>query len=369
MLSWQKGNQPDNMKSKQSLQVGVLGCGPIAQFAHFEACQKGKNVELYAICDAAEDLLQRMNAIWQPTKHYATYEAMLNDPQVDAIIIAVSDAFHVPAAVQAVKAGKHVLVEKPLSHSIEECQELMETAKQASVLVQVAHMKRFDPGIEFARSFIREKMGDLLALKAWYGDSTHRYAMTDNVQPLPIRSKYALKPNFDEKANLERYYMMAHGSHLIDTANFLGGTIGSVRARLRKKFGAYCWFVDTEFTNGALGHLDLTIKVRMDWHEGFQIYGEKGSVLGKTYNPWFYKSSDVECFSEEDQQYHRPLGADGFSYRRQLEHFADCILHQTPHQGTSLLEGLETVKGMIAIHRSVQSGKTIYLDDLKTGAL
>ena len=358
-----------SMESTNKLNIGVLGCGPIAQFAHFESCQKGKNVQLYAICDAADDLLHRMNLIWQPEKAYNNYGDMLDDPKVDAVIIAISDAFHVPMAIKAVQAGKHVLVEKPLSHSLDECRELIEVAAQSDVLVQVAHMKRFDPGIEFARSFIDQKMGEILALKAWYCDNTHRYTMTDNVQPLPIKSTKALKPNFNEKADLERYFMMAHGSHLIDTANFLGGKIGSLRARLRQKFGAYCWFIDAEFENGAVGHLDLTVKVRMDWHEGFHIYGEKGSVLGKTYNPWFYKSSDVECFSEEDQQYHRPLGADGFTYRRQLEHFADCILNGTPHRGTNLQEGMDTVKGMIAIHQAVHSGKTAYLDDLKINAI
>ena len=71
----------------------------------------------------------------------------------------------------------------------------------------------------------------------------------------------------------------------------------------------------------------------MDWHEGFQIYGEHGSVLGKTYNPWFLKSSDVECFSARDGQYHRPLGEDAHVYRRQVEGFADTILNGAPMRG------------------------------------
>ena len=260
-----------------------------------------------------------------------------------------------------------MLIEKPLSHSLDECAQLAEAARKSKVVVQVAHMKRFDPNIAFARDFIEKRMGEMLAIKAWYCDSTHRYTMTDNVQPLPVTSSNARKPGFDEKADKERYFMLAHGSHLIDTATFLGGRIVSVRAKLRQKFGAYCWFVDTEFENGAVGHLDLTVAVRMDWHEGFQIYGEKGSVLGKTYNPWFYKSSDVECFSEEDGQYHRPLGADGFTYRQQLEGFADTILKGIPQVGTDIEQGTQSVKGMLAIYRSVREEKTVYLDELRTG--
>lgn len=354
-------------KENRRLRVGILGCGPIAQFAHFESCQKGKNTDLYAICDVADDLRERMTTVWQPAKSYKSYNEMLNDQNVDAVVIATSDTFHVPMALEAVKAGKHVLIEKPLSHSLDECNALEDAAAKTKVIVQVAHMKRFDPNIAYAREFINTRMGEMLALKAWYCDSTHRYTVTDNVQPLPVTSSNAKKPDFNEKADKERYFMMAHGSHLLDTATFLGGKIISIRARLREKFGARCWFIDTEFENGAVGHLDLTVAVRMDWHEGFQIYGEKGSVLGKIPNPWYYKSSEIECFSEEDGEYHKPLGADGFTYRRQLEGFADTILNNLPQFGTTIEEGTHTVKCMLAIHQSARSGKEIVLKDLTTG--
>ena len=55
-------------KDARLLRIGVLGCGPIAQFAHFDACRKARNAELYAICDIAEDLLTRMAAIHTPNR-------------------------------------------------------------------------------------------------------------------------------------------------------------------------------------------------------------------------------------------------------------------------------------------------------------
>ena len=70
--------------------------------------------------------------------------------------------------------------------------------------------------------------------------------MTDAVQPLPVTSRQARKPRGNPKADLRRYFMLAHGSHLVDTARFLCGEIIEVRARLAERFGAYCWFVDTE---------------------------------------------------------------------------------------------------------------------------
>lgn len=354
---------------KEKLNIGVLGCGPIAQYTHFESCKKGRNVELYSICDRAEDLVQRMAAIWQPEKTFLDFSEMLNDPALDAVIIATADAFHVPLALMAVNAGKHVLVEKPLSHSISECHQLMEAAEKNKVVVQVGHMKRFDEGISYAKQFISDKLGTLIALKAWYGDNTQRYTFTDNLQPIVIKSERSLKPDFNEKEDLERYYMMAHGSHLLDTALYLGGNIGSLRARLRQVDNAWCWFVEIDFVNGALGHLDLTIKIRSDWHEGFQVYGTGGSVFTKTYNPWFYKSSEVECYLEDEQMFYRPLAADGFSYRLQLESFADSIINNQPISGTSLSEGLEITRSMLAIHQSIREKNTVYLDNLKYSSI
>jgi predicted dehydrogenase len=359
---------PCGMSEQQRpLGVGVLGAGPISQAAHFEACRKAKNAELYAICDVAEDLLERMSAIHAPRKAYTDYDAMLADPNVDAVIVAIADQFHVPMALKALEAGKHVLVEKPMGVTVEECEELRDRAEATKLVVQVGTEKRFDEGIAFAREFIRQEMGEMIALKAWYCDSTHRYTMTDALQPVIEASERARRPEGDPKADLKCYYILGHASHLLDTARFLGGEIEAIRTRLVEKFGAYCWFSEVGFANGSVGHLDLTLKVRMDWHEGFQVYGEHGSVIGKTYNPWYYKSSEVECFSEKDGRYHRPLGADGHFFRRQVEGFADSILDGAPMRGAEAEDGLAAMRGMAAMARSAQTGEAVRLSDVEGG--
>jgi predicted dehydrogenase len=308
-----------------------------------------------------------MAATHQPERQYADYATMLADPDLDAVIIATSDPFHVPASIQALEAGKHVLTEKPMGITVEEALDLKAAVSQSGKVLQVGHMKRFDEGLQAAKSFIDTEMGDLLALKAWYCDSTHRYTMTDAVQPLMVTSAARRKPAQDPKADMRRYLMLAHGCHLVDTARYLAGDIVSVQARLSERFGARCWFVDTEFANGTLGHLDLTVAVRMDWHEGFHIYGQNGSVMAKTYNPWYYKSSDVEIFHEKDATTRRPLGADGHFYRRQVEGFADVILHGAPMTGADVDDGIASVRAMIAIARSAESGKPVRLADVDGG--
>ena len=349
------------MKEERRLRVGILGAGQIAQAAHFEACNKARNAELYAICDVAEDLLARMDATFQPRCTFTDYDAMLADPELEAVIVATSDAFHFAAARAALEAGKHVLCEKPLATSVEEAEMLKEVAIRAGRLLHVGHMKRYDGGIEAAKDFIDGEIGEILALKAWYCDSTHRYTMTDAVQPQIVRSAAARRPSEDPKADLRRYMMLAHGSHLVDIARFLGGEIEAVEARLRERFGARTWFVDVDFQSGVLGHLDLTVAVRMDWHEGFQIYGENGSVLAKTFNPWYFKSSEVDIFRESTATWHRPLAADGHFYRRQVEGFADAALHGKPVPGATVEDGVASVRAMAAIAQSVRTSKPVAL--------
>jgi len=83
--------------------------------------------------------------------------------------------------------------------------------------------------------------------------------------------------------------------------------------------------------------------------------------------PWFHKASDVECFSADDQQYHRPLGADAYTYKLQIEGFADTILKGAPMQGASLDDGTAAVRALVAIARSAERGQPIRLADAEGG--
>jgi predicted dehydrogenase len=391
-------------KESRLLRLGILGCGPISQIAHFDAAKKARNIELTAICDLADDLRERMTTLHQPRFGYRDYDEMLANSLVEAVLIGAADQFHVPLALKAIAAGKHVLVEKPLGVTLEECEELrlaLERSRRAvpaaqpwrtagergsentvettggavgtpllrspKLVFQIGNNRRFDPGIAFARRFIQEEIGTLLAFKAWYWDSIYRYTMTDNLQPLVMTSVAARKPADNPKADKRRYFILTHASHLVDTARFLAGEITSVRARLLERFGAHCWYVDVEFANGVLGHLDLTIPVRGDFEEGFQIQGEHGSIKAQVFLPWYHKTSVVECFSTKDRQYRRPIGEDAYTYKLQLESFAATILDNAPQHGANLEDGVAAMQAMVAIARSVENGERVRLADVKGG--
>ncbi|MDF9824919.1 putative dehydrogenase [Breznakia sp. PF5-3] len=352
-------------KDERTLKVGILGCGTICQAAHFEAAQKAKNVELYAICDIAKDLLDRMEELYHPQKVYSDYKEMLKDPMVDAIIIGVADQFHAMCAKQAILAGKHVLVEKPLGVSVEECEELQALLAKENLIFQVGNMKRFDAGLQFANRFIKEEIGDVTTFKAWYCDSSQRYKVCDNVMPVLYSSVTMKKPKGDPKENKEVYYLLGHASHLFDTARYMMGEIVSVEAKHVQKDGLYSWLIACEFANGAIGNLDLTIAARKDWHEGMQIYGTNGTIEVKTYNPWIFRTSDVICWNDTKKLTTSPYDEDGHFFRRQLEGFSDTILNGSKQLGATIEDGIATLKALIATHQSVQAnGKRIVIKEV-----
>src|SRR5260370_26257598 len=99
-----------------------------------------------------------MSAIHEPRVTYQDYGAMLADPQVEAVIVATADQFHVEHASRALAAGKHVLVEKPLGVTVEEGEALRKQVQASGMLLQVGPLKRLDPGIDFALQFIQVHM-------------------------------------------------------------------------------------------------------------------------------------------------------------------------------------------------------------------
>ena len=71
-------------KEEHCLRVGILGCGPISQFAHLESAQKARNVVLRAVCDADESLARRFGTFYDAERIYLDYDEMLNDESLDA---------------------------------------------------------------------------------------------------------------------------------------------------------------------------------------------------------------------------------------------------------------------------------------------
>ncbi len=124
-----------------SIGIGVVGCGMIANF-HARAIKDAPGAELVACTSSRREKAQAF-----AEEHGGTaadsLQAMLADPQVDAITICTPSGLHLEPALAAAAAGKHVFVEKPLEITVERCDEIIEACKQANVRLGVAFQSRF----------------------------------------------------------------------------------------------------------------------------------------------------------------------------------------------------------------------------------
>lgn len=83
--------------------------------------------------------------------------------------------------------------------------------------------------------------------------------------------------------------------------------------------------------------------------------------------PWFHKASEVECFSARDSQYRRVLGADAYTYKLQIEGWAESILHAAPQVGATVHEGLDALRALVAINQSVERGNWVEVATVQGG--
>jgi len=122
----------------------VVGVGMWGQI-HIETYLSDPNSELIAICDKNEERIKQIAEKYDIRKFTTEYSNILEDPEVEAISIATPDFAHKEIAVNAAKAGKHILVEKPLAITVQDCEEIIRTANTMNVKLMVDFHNRFNP--------------------------------------------------------------------------------------------------------------------------------------------------------------------------------------------------------------------------------
>lgn len=152
----------------KKLRIGIIGTGGIARACHMPAYQAlPDQCEIVALCDIKPDVLAKAATDFGVSKTYAKYEDLLKDPEIDAVSVATPNAVHLEPTVMALKAGKHVLCEKPLSMNAEQSKQICRTAKETGKILQVGLQIRFTPQIRFVKQFIEDGgMGDIYYARA-----------------------------------------------------------------------------------------------------------------------------------------------------------------------------------------------------------
>ncbi|HOJ21743.1 MAG TPA: Gfo/Idh/MocA family oxidoreductase, partial [Armatimonadota bacterium] len=150
----------------KSVKYGVIGLGWFGE-KHCEALAAIPNVELYALCTRTPSRLAEVSERFGVQRTYTDYNEMLADPELEAVSVVTMWDQHRAPAVAALKAGKHVFLEKPMASTVEDCDAIVAAAKATDKFFMVGHICRFNPRYAAAKAAIAEgKIGKIVSMYA-----------------------------------------------------------------------------------------------------------------------------------------------------------------------------------------------------------
>lgn len=157
------------------VKVLLVGCGRIATL-NVLGYKDHPHAEVYAVCDLDEKRARAFAGATGAKKIYTDYAQALGDPEVDVVDLLVPHNLHCKMTVQACKAGKHVSVQKPMALTIPECDEMIDAAKKAGVLLKVYENFVFYPPYVLAKKLIDEgRIGEPLSIRLKMNAGSNRH--------------------------------------------------------------------------------------------------------------------------------------------------------------------------------------------------
>ena len=220
---WMKvfGDSKSSSKAaSDKVKIGVIGVGSRGSY-HLEilkALEQTDNIEVIGVCDNYQPHLDDAIKITKGTaKGYLDYHKLLDVKELDGVVIATPLHLHAAITIDALKAGKHVLCEKAMAKTIEECKKMVDTSKETGKILQIAHQRLFKPTYIKAIEYIRSgKIGKVTQIRAyWHRNNNWR-------RPLP-------SPELERQINWRLYREYSCGlmtelaSHQIQVANWVLG--------------------------------------------------------------------------------------------------------------------------------------------------
>ena len=196
------------------LRVGVIGCGSIAKQRHGYEYFHNSAVEIRGFYDLIPERAQALVNLYGG-KVYAGVDELLADPEIDAVSVCMANAFHAEISIKALKAGKHVLCEKPMAVSLEECEAMVAAAKESGKRLMIGHNQRLAPAHKKAKEILSSgAMGRVITFQTTFGHKgPEMWSMDKSANTWFFKKASA---SFGSRADL--------GIHKIDLMRYLIGS-------------------------------------------------------------------------------------------------------------------------------------------------
>jgi len=336
------------MPGEHKIRVGIVGLGHNG-LAHIRAHRALGLSEVVALCDHNAERLRQAGAEFGITRLYSD-DGIYTDPAVEAISIHTGDHQHREPVVRALRAGKHILVEKPLANSEEDVVAIMEAARETDprLKIQVGYILRFNPLYEAIHRLARTgALGDIYYMESDYiHNLLYQAQKTD---PLTGRNWYLE----------EEIPMVGGGSHQIDLLRWISGKeMVAVKAYANHfAFPAMrhedCQVALFRFADGSVAKVAVLYAPRCARppYCNLRLYGTRGTVV-----------DDQVAIAASEEDVHpsfRPIGAErvaGHPFESEIADWLSAIRDDRPTR-IDLADGANSTLAALRAVRALRSGR------------
>ena len=338
-----------------NIKAGIVGLGFMGR-RYAEFLHKLHNVEVSAVCDIRTDVAEEVAQL-TGAQVFAEAEALATSPDVDAVFICTPEDKHLSATLAAIHAGKAVMIEKPVTHSLESAQEINEVAEAKGALVMVGHLLRFEPRWAAAKRVIAGgDLGDVVSI------ATRRVGNVADQNILKGRTTIPLYYGVHD-LDIVRWFAGAEATTIF--ASRRSGALQALGYPIHDLYTAVL-----EFENNILATAEL------GWHVPFAAVAAPTTGISVVGTKGWLKieqgDTGLQFWSEDGQSgvhpiidvtfwpevHHVPSGA----LANELSHFLDCVRDDSPPV-IGLKDGYEALRLSLAMEASADQQAVIHLAD------
>ena len=326
---------------EQTIRWGLLGASRIARNKHIPATAEATGAEIVAIASRDQAKADAWAAEFSIPTAYDSYDALLADPAVDAVLITLPNSLHAPWTIKAARAGKHILCEKPLATTAQEARAMIAAADEAGVVLMEGFWIRFHPQLPFIRETIAAgTIGEIRLIRAeltytitdWGGDSRTR-------------------------ADLGGGALFDAGCYCVHIIRHLVGAEPQAATgfqRVHPDCGVDSTFTGLlDFDEGRMGYLATSMEAP------FRVCCEIIGTTGRIHTNSLFAASTV-TIAAAGQPDRVETFEPGTGMRAQLEHVSSCIRDGTAPEITAA-DSIGNAATLEALKRAAETGQAVGL--------
>lgn len=340
------------------IRIGMVGAGMVGQLAHLANFAQLPGCRVTALAELRPGLGELAAKRFGVPNLFPSHREMLAADIVDAVVVVTRRPATGPIVLEALEAGKHVLSEKPMAHSVDQGHRLVEAARKRDLVYSLGFMKRHDSGTALAKQafddFARSKeLGRVLFMRVWcfggeFACGADGFVMTDETRPEGI-ALWPIAPSFVPPDRAADYaWFLNVFVHDLNILRYFVGATPKVRA------------VDLSHTNGRLvlfdcGEFSATLEMAEQentaWNEGLEVVFERGRLSLTFASPMWKNHPATVTLVRGSEEIKLPSDW-SWSFRRQAEAFvADIVGNRAPlASGADALADLELAEDIWRHH-------------------